>query len=239
MIEGGAKPCRDRVALLATGWESRGRVIGACRLLVGCRVARVALERKPLKLADGRSLVTTVALQRGMAADQRKPVLVIPDGLNRHLPALHVVATFAVCTHLPVMDVGVTIPAPGAGIGKNRFRVTLRARQVFVHTQQREAGFTVIKFRNSAYRFPSENGVAILARAVQVGVRTARIATVPRACAYANTAVAPINIPTRAQTPDTLRAHQLRHRTPQPCQPVGCTHLSKRWQLAPLEIVVE
>ena len=162
------------MALLATGRESCRRVTGRRRLLIGRRVAGIALERKPLKLADGRSLMAVVAWQRGMSADQREPVFVIPYGLDRDLPPLHVVAALAICPHLPVMNVGVTIPAPGAGVGKNRFRVTLRARHVLVHPQKRKAGFSVVKFRNSAYRFPSENGVAILAGNVQVAMGTAR-----------------------------------------------------------------
>ena len=96
MVEGGAQPGCDRMALLAAGGEPRRCVIGRRRLLIRRRVARVALERKPLKLADGRALVAAVALQRGMPADQGKAVLVIPHGLNRDLPPLHVVATFAI-----------------------------------------------------------------------------------------------------------------------------------------------
>jgi len=63
VIEGGAEPGGDRVALLATGREPCRRVAGRIRLLIGGRVAGVALERQSLKLADGRSLVAAVALQ--------------------------------------------------------------------------------------------------------------------------------------------------------------------------------
>lgn len=174
MIEGGAKPSRNRVALLATGREPCRRVAGRVRLLIRRRVTGVALERKALKLADGRSLVAAVALERGMSADQWKPVLVIPNGLNRHLPTFHAVAAFAVCAHLPVMNVGVTVSAPCASVGKNRFRMALCARHVLVHTKERVGRLAVIKFRNGAYRFPSENGVAILAGNVQVSVGAAR-----------------------------------------------------------------
>lgn len=72
------------------------------------------------------------------------------------------------------MDVGVAVAALCAGIGKNQLRVTLGARHARVHAEKRVAGFAVIKFWNSAYRFPSENGVAILARNIQVAVGTAR-----------------------------------------------------------------
>jgi len=99
---------------------------------------------------------------------------VIPYGLNGDLPSLHRVAAFAGCTHLPVMNIGVTVATPGPGVRKNRFRVTLRASYVLVHPEKGEAGFEVIKFRNSAYRFPSENGVAILTGSVQVAVGAAR-----------------------------------------------------------------
>jgi len=174
VIEGSAKPGRDRVALLTTGRERRRHMVGPGGLLVCRRVARVALEREPLKLADGRSLVAAVALQRGMPANQWEAVLMISHRLNRNLPPLHGVAALAICTHLPVMNVGVAVTAPGAGVGKNRLGVTLGARHVLVHPEKRVAGFTVIKFGNRAYRFPSQNGVAILAGNVQVAVRTAR-----------------------------------------------------------------
>jgi len=162
------------VALLATGRKSCGRVIGTGRLPVGGRMARVALKRESLKLADGRSIMAGVALEGGMSANQRETVLVIPHGLNCDLPALHVVTALAVCSHLPVMEIGVAVPALRAGVGENRFRVTLRAREVLVHSRKGKAGFSMIKFRNSAYRFPSENRVAILAANVQIAVRTAR-----------------------------------------------------------------
>ena len=174
MIEGGAEPGRNRVALLATGRERCRRMAGRIRLLIRRRVTGVALERKTLKLTDRRPLVTTVALQRGMSTDQREPVLVISNGLNGDLPPLHAVTAFTGCAHLPVMNVGVTIPAPRTCVGKDRFRMTLRARHVLVHPEKGVAGLAVIEFRNCAYRFPSENGVAILARNVQVAVGAAR-----------------------------------------------------------------
>jgi len=99
---------------------------------------------------------------------------VIPYGLNGDLPSLYCVAAFAGCAHLPVMNVGVTIPAPCAGVGEDWFGVALSASDVLVHPEKGEAGFEVIKFRNSAYRFPSENGVAILTGSVQVAVGAAR-----------------------------------------------------------------
>ena len=174
VIERGPQPRRDRVALLATGRESRCRVVGPVRLSIRRGMTRIALERKTLKLTDSRSLVATITLQGGVPANQRKTIFVIPHRLNCHPPPLHVVAALAIRAHLAVVDIRVTIPAPRAGIGKNRLGVTLRARHVLVHAAQRVAGFGVIEFRNSAYRFPSKNGMAILARNIQVTVRTAR-----------------------------------------------------------------
>ena len=162
------------MALLATGREAGRDVVGRGRLLIRSRVAGIALERKPLKLSGGRALVAAVALQRGMSSNQRKPVLVISDGLHRNLPAFDRVAAFAVCTHLAAMNVGVAIGTPRAGVSKDWFHVALRASHVFVQTKQWVRCFAVIKFRNSPYRFPSEDGVAVLAGDVQAAVRTAR-----------------------------------------------------------------
>lgn len=162
------------MALLATGREAGRDVVGRGRLLIRSRVAGIALERKSLKLAGGRTLVAAVALQRGMSSNQGKPVLVISDGPHRNLPAFDRVAAFAVCTHLAAMNVGVAIGTPRAGVGKDWFHVALRAGHVFVQTKQRVGCFAVIKFRNSPYRFPSEDCVAVLAGDVQAAVWTAR-----------------------------------------------------------------
>lgn len=174
MVEASAEPSRDRMALLASARKSGGDMVGRCCLLIRRRVAGEALERESLKLANGGALVAAVALQRGVSADQRKPVLVIPDSLKRDLPALHGMAPLTICAHLTVVNIGVAIGAPCAGIRENRLGMALCTVEVFVQTQQREICFAVIKFWNRADRLPSEHGVAVLARDVQAAVGTVR-----------------------------------------------------------------
>ena len=49
-----------------------------------------------------------IAIQRGVRPHQRETVHVLIDLLNCHIPALDRVALFAVCAHLPLVNVCVT-----------------------------------------------------------------------------------------------------------------------------------
>ena len=118
------------MALLAGAWETGCDVVGRCRLLIGCGVAGITLEREPLELSNRGALVATVARQRCVPADQRKPVLMIPNSLKRDLPALRGMAPFAIGTHLPTVDIGVAVSAPCPGIREHRLCVALGTTEV-------------------------------------------------------------------------------------------------------------
>ena len=107
-----------------------------------------------------------------MRSDQGETILVILDGLHRDIPALYGVALLAVCAHLPLVDIGMAIGAPCTHIREDGLGVTLGAGHVLVHAAQRILGLVVIEFRDSADRLPPNRGVAVLARNVQVSVRT-------------------------------------------------------------------
>ena len=148
-------------------------MVGECGLLVGLSVARIALRGETLELAGGCAFVARVTVQRGVSSDQRKPVLVVLNGLDGNVPAFHVVALFTLCAHLPPMDVGVAVGALCPNVRENQLGVAGRTSNFFVEAPEREAGLVVIKFRNRAHRFPPDRRVAVLARHVEVAVGTA------------------------------------------------------------------
>ena len=118
------------MALLTGAWETSCDVVGRCRLLIGCGVAGITLERESLELSNRGALVAAVARQRCVPADQGKAVLMIPHSLKRDLPALHAMAPLTIGTHLPTVDIGVAVSAPCASIRKHRLCVALGAVEV-------------------------------------------------------------------------------------------------------------
>ena len=95
-----------------------------------------------------------------MRTDQGEAILMLFDVPNRDLPPLDRVAVFALRSQLPAMDVGVAIGAAVAHLGKNKVRVTLRAKQLGVRPREGENG----KLRMiEAHSNPAIHGVALLA----------------------------------------------------------------------------
>ena len=73
-----------------------------------------------------------------------------------------------------MVNVGVAVAAPCPHISEGRLGVTLRATDVLVHAKQGIGSLAVIKLRNGANGFPSENSVTVLAGDVEIAVRAAR-----------------------------------------------------------------
>jgi len=88
------------------------------RVLPILHVAGLAGRREPQILPGGGILVAFLALDDRMGAEQRKPVVVLLDRLNRHVPAQNGVAFGAVGAHLAAMNVGVAIRAVFSNVGK-------------------------------------------------------------------------------------------------------------------------
>jgi len=108
--------------------------------------------------------VTLLAGNRRVGPDQRKPVLVFLDRIQRNLPAQHGMALCAVCAEFSAMDVGVAIGAVLTNVCKDRFYVTLGAGHLFVHSAKQISRFIVVEFGDRLYWTPVRIGVAILAR---------------------------------------------------------------------------
>lgn len=107
--------------------------------------------------------MTCIAVNRCVSADQRESILVLVDRMNRHLPAIHSVTQFALCSVLSAVDVGMTILAALAHVTKQRSCVALLAAHFRVHPTKGVASLVVIKLRNVADRLPSRRGVTLLA----------------------------------------------------------------------------
>ena len=101
---------------------------------------------KACELARGRAFVAGVAGHCGVGADQRKAVLMVADGGERHLPALHGVARFTLRPKLAPVNIGVAITAPGADVRENQTDVALRATHPRMESPQRVTGLAVVKF---------------------------------------------------------------------------------------------
>ena len=120
-----------------------------------------AFSGKACELAGGGPFVAGVAAHRGVRADQRKAVLVVANGGKRHLPTLHRVALFTLCSKLAPVNVSVAITAFGGNVRENQADMTLRAGHSFMESPQRVGCLAVIEFQYVAQWFPSGEGVAI------------------------------------------------------------------------------
>ena len=176
MVKLGAHPVVHGVAVFACDRQGQGDVVDANRLGADeiLLMARITGRREALKLADGRALVALVAIECCVRADQWEAVEMLVDLLDRNIPALHRVALLAVCSHLPLVDVGVAIGALRTHIREDGLGMALRAAHAFVHAAQRIFRGVVIELRNSPDGLPPAQGVTVLAGNAEASVRAAR-----------------------------------------------------------------
>jgi len=134
-------------------------------------MAAIAIGRHGGEFAQRAILVACVAIHRRMRSQQREPVVMLLDLLDLDVPALHRVAFLAICSELPLMNVGVALRTLPSNIGKHRLGVALHAGHALVHSAQGEARRVVIKFWNRADRFPALQRMAVLAGNIERAVR--------------------------------------------------------------------
>ena len=96
-------------------------------------MAGEARGRQSLELPYGGALMTGIAIDGGVRADQREAVEVLIDLLNRNIPAPGRVALLAIGAHLALVDVGVAVGALRTHIRKNGLDVALCTRHTLVH----------------------------------------------------------------------------------------------------------
>ena len=175
VIELGVQPVVKRMAARAVrgGKCGSGRWMHRIRGLLPIRqVAGRAGRRKPQVISDRSILMALLAFHDGVRAEQRKPVEVLLNRLDRHLPAENRVALRAVRAELSAVNVGVAIGAVLANIGENRLGVASRAGYFFVHAAKRVPRGVVVEFGNGANGGPAGVRVAIFAGNVEGTVRT-------------------------------------------------------------------
>lgn len=172
VIERRIQPGVRSVTGFTSGGKLRADVVGIAGFLKIRGVTGIAFRGHRLKLAAGCAFVTGVAIDCRVRARQREAVVVLLDLLDRNLPPADRVALLAIRSQLPSVNVRVTILASLSDFGEYRLDVTLRAGHRLVHAAQRVSRLIVIEFGNRADGSPSICRVAVLARHVQIAVRT-------------------------------------------------------------------
>ena len=174
VIEFRVQPIVGPMAGIAGGRELGRDVIRICCRCEICLMAGIASRRHRLEFAARRSLMTGIAIYRRVRSRQREPVVMLLDLLNGNLPAAHRMALLAICSQLPLVNVGMAVLAALPHVREHRLDVALHARHRLVHSSQRILRSVVIEFWNRANRTPSVRGVAILARHVQISMWAVR-----------------------------------------------------------------
>lgn len=90
-------------------------------------MAGIALRRHRLELAARGSLVTGIAVYGRMRSGQREAIIVLLHLLHRDLPSTEGVALLAICSQLPLVDVGMAVLAALSNTGEHWPDVALRA----------------------------------------------------------------------------------------------------------------
>lgn len=178
VIEISARPAVGVVTILA----GRGRKeVGRGMYRIGRAfevflVAADAIGGHGRELAESGILVAVLAGCRCVRSSQREAVLVLVDLGGGNIPSSDRVAVLAGPGHLAAVDVSVAVRTPGADIAEDHLRVAVHAIDTFVHATERKLRLgIVVEFRDGANRLPAVNGVAVLARDIQVAVRAASI----------------------------------------------------------------
>lgn len=172
VVECGVQPGVEGMAGLASGGEICRHVIGIRGLLKIRQVARRARGRESLILSYGGVSMALLALHHGVRSEQREPVEVVFDRLNRYIPTQNRVALGAVGAILATMNVRVAVGAILADIGEHRLGMALGAINLLVHSPKGISCSVVIEFGKGANRAPTCAGVAILARNRQTAMGT-------------------------------------------------------------------
>jgi len=158
-------------------------MVWTCGCFEVCSVAGIALRGHRLEPAGRPSFVAGIAVHRSVRPSQGKAVVMLLHLLNGDLPSQDRVALLAICSQLPLVNVGVAVLAILSNVGENRPNVTLSATHRLVHAAQRIFRLVVIEFWNSADGSPSARGVAVLTGNAQVAVWTMRSSGNLRMCA--------------------------------------------------------
>ncbi len=160
------------MALAAVGGKAAGAMIGRSRFCKCLRMAAEAFGRKSesVELANGSNLVAGIAVHHRVRPDQWEPVLVFVDVVDGDLPAVVVVAQFALGAILASMQIGVAVLALVRGVGEFQIGVAVTACHGSMAPAQGEAGARVIESDPGLNNFPIRRRMAGNARQVELAV---------------------------------------------------------------------
>lgn len=134
-------------------------------------VTRYARCAQPGELADRTCFMTRLAINAGVRAHQREPVLVSFYGLHGDIPASDRMASFTFSAKLTAMYVCMAVGALHSHVRKNKVCMTQAARNARMHSTKGGSGLVVVEIRVGPDRSPVDRGVAILAGHAEVAVR--------------------------------------------------------------------
>jgi hypothetical protein len=177
VIERGVCPTVGGMAALARlrGKNRRCSVLRIRRAVEIFRVAADALRRHVVERGECSTLMAIVAGRGGVRTGQREPVHVHVDLSDRNLPAANGVTAVAGGGHFAAVNIGMAAGALVADVGEHHFRMTIDAVNVLVQAAQRKFRLVVVELRHRANRLPAVDGVAVLARDIQIAVGAARL----------------------------------------------------------------
>ena len=158
------------VALSTLSGESHGLMVGGGGLAKRGQVATHTFggKSKAIELADGANLMTGVAVYGCVSTDQRKSILMLIDVVNGNLPAIAVVAEFALRTILATVQVSVAILALCGGIAEIKILMAIDALHFRVPAAQRKLCLRVVELKFGAQWLPALCSVTLLARNLEL-----------------------------------------------------------------------
>jgi len=133
VVEAGAGPDVNVVTALAGDRQLRRHVVQWRGTLIVLEVAGDALRAESGIDSGRRSMVAIVAHHGGVGADERKPVAVLLNRRNGYLPTADRVATLALGSELPPVQIGVTFRAARRCRREYQVGVTALASDPLVH----------------------------------------------------------------------------------------------------------
>lgn len=130
-------------------------------------------ETEAVELPYRANLVARITIRDGVRPDERKPILVLIDVVNRDLPAIWVMAQFTFRPVLSPVEIRVAVLTFFWNIAEVEIGVTVHTRYFRVPPPQRESGLRVLELHIRSQWLPSLLRVTLVARNVErFSVRT-------------------------------------------------------------------
>jgi len=136
-------------------------------------MAADALGRKPepIELPDSPHFVAGIAVRHCVRANQREPILVLVDVVDRNLPAIGVVAQFALRTVLAPMQIRVAVLAFVRRVCEFEIGMAVATAHSRVAAAKGKPRPRMVKLDLLLDHLPIRGGVAGVARHIQLAVR--------------------------------------------------------------------